>query len=169
MSAGTSYSMLRFANSSVDPYTRSAIGTVLGFALALCSENNHRFIGKGTMIAGALQIIDVTKRGRLVKNQCNLLVYVIGENSGISVIEFGQVPSDTIDGFSFKGLHGVFKFSDGIYAKINLNLNLNNEVQYTPGLGKFINQNVRSGGYKTKQWVDQQSDLRWKELFGKSI
>jgi len=59
----------------------------------------------------------------------------------------------------------VFKFSDGIYAKINLN----NKVQYTPGLGKFINQNVRSGGYKTKQWVDQQTDLRWKELFDKSI
>ena len=169
MSAGTSYSILRFTNSSVDPYTRSAIGTVLGFALALSSENNHRFIGKGTMIAGALQIIDFTKRGRLVKNQCNLLVYVIGENSGISVLEFCQVPSYTIAGFSFKGLHGVFKFSDGIYTKINLNLNLNNEVQYTPGCGKFINQNVRSGGYKTKQWVDQQSDLRWKELFDKSI
>ena len=167
MSAGTSYSILRFTNSSVDPYTRSAIGTVLGFALALSSENNHRFIGKGTMIAGALQIIDFTKRGRLVKNQCNLLVYVIGENSGISVLEFCQVPSYTIAGFSFKGLHGVFKFSDGIYTKINLNLN--NEVQYTPGCGKFINQNVRSGGYKTKQWVDQQSDLRWKELFDKSI
>ena len=165
MLAGTSYLMLRFANSSVDPYTRSAIGTVLGFALALCSENNHRFIGKGTMIAGALQIIDVTKRGRLVKNQCNLPVYVIGENSGISVLEFCQVPSYTIDGFSFKGLHGVFKFSDGIYPKINLN----HKVQYTPGLGKFINQNVRSGGYKTKQWVDQQTDLRWKELFDKSI
>jgi len=165
MSAGTSYLMLRFANSSVDPYTRSAIGTVVGFALALSSENNHRFIGIGAMIAGALQIIDVTKGGRLVKNQCNLPVYVIGENSGISVLEFGQVPSYTIDGFSVKGLHGVFKFSDGIYAKINLN----NKVQYTPGLGKFINQNVRSGGYKTKQWVDQQTDLRWKELFDKSI
>jgi len=107
MSAGTSYSILKLTASSVDPYTRSAIGTVVGFALALSSENNHRFIGIGAMIAGALQIIDVTKGGRLVKNQCNLPVYVIGENSGISVLEFGQVPSYTIDGFSVKGLHGI--------------------------------------------------------------
>lgn len=35
--------------------------------------------------------------------------------------------------------------------------------------GRFINQNLRSGGYKTKQWVDQQADLRWKELYDRSL
>lgn len=163
ISAGTSYSMLKLTN--MDPYTRSAIGSILGFTLALSPNNNYRFIGVGTMIAGALQLIDVAKGGRLIKNQCNLQVYIIGENSGLSVLEYGQVPLGNIDGFSFKGLNGVFKLSDGVYA----NINSNNAIQYTPGLGRFINQNIRSGGYKTKDWVDQQTDLRWKELYDKSI
>ncbi len=165
ISAGTSYSMLKLNESSVDPYTRSAIGSILGFTLALSPNNNHRFIGIGTMIAGALQLIDIAKGGRLIKNQCNLPVYIIGENGGVSVLEYGKVPSGNIDGFSFKGLNGVFKLSDGVYAKINTN----NSIQYTPGLGRFINQSVRRGGYKSKQWVDQQTDLRWKELYSKSI
>jgi hypothetical protein len=95
----------------------------------------------------------------------NLPVYIIGENGGVSVLEYGKVPPGNIDGFSFKGLNGVFKLSDGVYAKINTN----NSIQYTPGLGRFINQSVRRGGYKSKQWVDQQTDLRWKELYSKSI
>ena len=165
ISAGTSYSMLKLNESSVDPYTRSAIGSILGFILALSPTNYHRFIGIGTMIAGALQLIDIAKGGRLIKNQCNLPVYTIGENGGVSVLEYGKVPSGNIDGFSFKGLNGVFKLSDGVYAKINTN----NSIQYTPGLGRFINQSVRSGGYKSKLWVDQQTDLRWKELYSKSI
>ena len=49
------------------------------------------------------------------------------------------------------------------------NINSNNSIQYTPGLGRFINQNVRNGGYKTKHWVNQQTDLRWKELYDRSI
>jgi len=152
ISAGTSYSMLKLTESSVDPYTRSAIGSILGFTLALSPNNNYRFI-------------DVAKGGRLIKNQCNQKVYIIGENSGLSVLEYGQVPSGNIDGFSFKGLNGVFKLSDGVYA----NINSNNSIQYTPGLGRFINQNVRNGGYKTKHWVNQQTDLRWKELYDRSI
>ena len=66
-----------------------------------------------------------------------------------------------IVGFSFKGLNGVFKLSDGVHAHINSN----NSIEYTPGLCRFIHQHVRRGGFKTKQWVDQQSDLRWKELY----
>jgi hypothetical protein len=112
-----------------------------------------------------LQLIDVAKGGRLIKNQCNLPVYIIGENGGVSVLEYGKVPSGNIDGFSFKGLNGVFKLSDCVYAKINTN----NSIQYTPGLGRFINQSLRSGGYKSKQWVDRQTDLRWKELYNKTI
>ena len=117
------------------------------------------------MIAGALQLTHIAKGGRLIKNQCNLPVYIIGENGGVSVLEYGKVPPGNIDGFSFKGLNGVFKLSDGVYVKINRN----NSIEYTPGLGRFINQSVRSGGYKSKLWVDQQTDLRWKELYNKSI
>ncbi len=91
--------MLKLNESNVDPYTRSAIGSILGFTLALSPNNNHRSIGIGTMIAGALQLIDIAKGGRLIKNQCNLPVYIIGENVGVSVLEYGKVPSINIYGF----------------------------------------------------------------------
>jgi len=165
ISAGTSYSILKLTDSKVDPYTRAAIGSILGFVLALSSNNSYRFIGIGAMIAGAMQLMDVFKGGKLVKNGCTQLVYVIGENSGLSVLDQGQVPEGNIDGFAFKGLHGVFKLSDGVYGEIDFK----NKVHYTPGLSKFINQTYRKAGYKTKQWVDQQTDLRWRELYLKSI
>jgi hypothetical protein len=91
--------------------------------------------------------------------------YILDENQGVTILEPGQTPSISIDGLTFKGLNGVFKLSDGIFA----NINSNNSIKYTTGLGRFINQNIRSGGYKTKDWVDQQTDIRWKELYDKSI
>jgi hypothetical protein len=83
----------------------------------------------------------------------------------VTILEPGQTPNNSIDGLTFKGLNGVFKVSDGVYV----NVNSNNFIKYTPGLGRFINQKIRSGGYKTKVWVDQQTDIRWKELYDKSI
>lgn len=168
ISAGTSYSMLKLTESSLDPYTRFAIGLAVGSGIVFKRGDENPValsLGIGIIMGSALQLIDIAKGGRLIKNQCNLPVYIIGENGGVSVLEYGKVPSGNIDGFSFKGLNGVFKLSDGVYAKINTN----NSIQYTPGLGRFINQSVRSGGYKSKQWVDQQIDLRWKELYSKSI
>ena len=152
----------------LDPYTRFTVGLAVGSAIVFKhgDENPEAlFLGIGILIGSVLQLIDVAKGGRLIKNQGNSPVYTIGENGGLSVLEYGQVPSGNIDGFSFKGLNGVFKLSDGVYA----NINSNNSIQYTPGLGRFINQNLRSGGYKTKQWVDQQADLRWKELYDRSL
>jgi len=168
ISAGTSYLMLKLTESSLDPYTRFTAGLAVGSAIVLkrADENTAAlFLGIGILIGSALQLIDVAKGGRLIRNQCNFPVYIIGENGGISALEYGQLPSGNIDGFTFKGLSGVFKLSHGIYVKINSN----NSIQYTLGLGRFINQSIRSGGFKTKQWVDQKSDLRWKELYDKSI
>lgn len=168
ISAGTSYAMLKLTESNLDPYTRCTVGLAVGSAIVFKRGDENPlalFLGIGVIIGSALQLIDVAKGGRLIKNQGNLPVYIIGENNGLSVLQYGQVPSGNIDGFSFKGLNGVFKLSDGVYA----NINSNNSIKYTPGLGRFINQSVRSGGYKTKQWVDQQTDLRWKELYDKSI
>jgi hypothetical protein len=168
ISAGTSYSMLKLTESSLDPYTRFTAGLAVGSAIVLKRGDENPaalFLGIGILIGSALQLIDVVKGGRLIRNKCNFPVYIIGENGGLSALEYGQVPSGNIDGFTFKGLNGVFKLSDGIYAKINSN----DSIQYTPGLGRFINQNVRNGGYKTKHWVVQQTDLRWKELYDKSI
>ena len=164
-SAVKSLNIAKLSDSKVDPYTRATIGSILGFTLALSSNNSHRYIGIGAMIAGALQLMDVLKGGKLVKNRCTQPVYVIGENSGLSVLDQGQVPEGNIDGFASKGLNGVFKLSDGVYGEIDSN----NKIHYTPGLGKFINQTYRKAGYKTKQWVDQQTDLRWSELYLKSI
>jgi len=168
ISAGTSYSMLKLTESSLDPYTRFTAGLAVGSAIVLKRGDENPaalFLGIGILIGSALQLIDVVKGGRLIRNKCNFAVYIIGENGGLSVLEYGQVPSGNIDGFTFKGLNGVFKLSDGIYAKINSN----NSIQYTLGLGRFINQNLRNGGFKTKHWVDQQTDLRWKELYDRSI
>ena len=168
ISAGTSYSILKLTQSSLDPYTRFTAGLAVGSAIVLKRGDENPgalFLGIGLLIGSVLQLIDVAKGGRLIRNQCNLPVNIIGENGGLSVLEYGQVPSGNIDGFAFKGLNGVFKLSDGVYAKINSN----NSIQYTPGLGRFINQSLRSGGYKSKQWVDKQTDLRWKELYNKSI
>jgi hypothetical protein len=168
ISAGSSYSMLKLIESSLDPYTRFALGLAVGSGIVFKRGDENPValsLGIGIIIGSALQLIDIAKGGRLIKNQCNLPVYIIGENGGVSVLEYGKVPSGNIDGFSFKGLNGVFKLSDGVYAKINTN----NSIQYTPGLGRFINQSLRSGGYKSKQWVDQQTDLRWKELYNKTI
>jgi hypothetical protein len=168
ISAGSSYSMLKLIESSLDPYTRFAFGLAVGSGIVFKRGDENPValsLGIGIIIGSALQLIDVAKGGRLIKNQCNLPVYIIGENVGVSVLEYGKVPSGNIDGISFKGLNGVFKLSDGVFAKINTN----NSIQYTPGLGRFINQSLRSGGYKSKQWVDQQTDLRWKELYNKTI
>jgi hypothetical protein len=168
ISAGSSYSMLKLIESSLDPYTRFTLGLAVGSGIVFKRGDENPValsLGIGIIIGSALQLIDIAKGGRLIKNQCNLPVYIIGENGGVSVLEYGKVPSGNIDGFSFKGLNGVFKLSDGVYAKINTN----NSIQYTPGLGRFINQSLRSGGYKSKQWVDQQTDLRWKELYNKTI
>jgi hypothetical protein len=168
ISAGSSYSMLKLIESSLDPYTRFAFGLAVGSGIVFKRGDENPValsLGIGIIIGSALQLIDIAKGGRLIKNQCNLPVYIIGENVGVSVLEYGKVPSGNIDGFSFKGLNGVFKLSDCVYAKINTN----NSIQYTPGLGRFINQSLRSGGYKSKQWVDRQTDLRWKELYNKTI
>jgi hypothetical protein len=117
------------------------------------------------MIAGALQLIDVPKGGRLVKNLSLFTVYTLDEKYGITKLKPGEIPSTTIDGFTLKGLNGVFRVSDGVYVKINPN----GSVSYSPGLGKIINQTIRSGGLKSKDWVRKQQDKRWQELFNNSI
>lgn len=168
ISDGTSYSILKLTKSSLDPYTRLTFGIALGYAIVImCSDENHTalYLGMAIHVGSLLQLIDVTTGGRLIRNQSNLPIYIISEKSDVSVFENGKVPSGNIVGFSFKGLNGVFKLSVGIHVKINAY----NSIQYTPGLGRFINQKIRSGGFKTKKWVDQQSDLRWKELYDRSF
>ncbi len=168
IATGISYSMVKLTELTLDPYTRFAVGLVVGCVIVLvCGDENSfaLFLGMGVMIGSILQLFDGANGGRLIKNYCHLPVYVLEENGGLSVLEYDQTPSGNIDGFTYKGLNGVFKLSYGVYAKINSN----HSIRYTSGVGRFINQTLRNGGYKTKQWVDQQAELHWKELYEKSI
>jgi hypothetical protein len=149
----------------IDPYTRAAIGMIFGFALALSLTITIRYFGIGIMIAGALQLVQVHKGGRLIKNLSSIPVFILDEKYSMTQLSAGQIPSNAIVGFTFQGLNGVFKLTDGVYIKIKSN----GSITYTPGVGKIINQIIRSGGLKSKEWAAIQRDKRWQELFNNSI
>jgi hypothetical protein len=154
-----SYGLLYNKKTEVDPYTRAAIGMMLGAGLFISNHPLVRYLGIGMAIGGALQITDVLKGGRIISNNSTMPVYILHESNGIIELALNQVPDYHIDGFTFKGLNGIYKISDGVFAK----LNANNQI-LIPGLGGYVNQ-IRRGGYKTKEWIHLQTDPRWKELY----
>jgi hypothetical protein len=160
-----SYAGIKTLENKIDPYTRMSLGLLATVGLSLSENQTTRNIALGLGIASMLQLLDIKKGGKITRNDSNIQFYILDENQGVTILEPGQTPNNSIDGLTFKGLNGVFKVSDGVYV----NVNSNNFIKYTPGLGRFINQKIRSGGYKTKVWVDQQTDIRWKELYDKSI
>jgi len=160
-----SYVGIKTIENRIDPFTRMSLGLLATVGLSLSENQTTRNIGLGLGIASLLQLLDIKKGGKITRNDSNIQFYVLDENQGVTILEPGQTPSNSIDGLTFKGLNGVFKVSDGVYVE----LGNDNSINYSFGFGKLINQNLRSGGYKSKQWVDQQTDLRWKELYRKSI
>jgi hypothetical protein len=160
-----SYAGIKTIENKIDPFTRMSLGLLATVGLSLSENQTTRNIGLGLGIASLLQLLDIKKGGKITRNDSNIQFYVLDENQGVTILEPGQTPSNSIDGLTFKGLNGVFKVSDGVYVE----LGNDNSINYSFGFGKLINQNLRSGGYKSKQWVDQQADLRWKELHSKSI
>lgn len=160
-----SYVGLKTLENKIDPFTRMSLGLLATLGLSLSENQITRNIGLGLGIASLLQLIDIKKGGKITRNDSNIQFYILDENRGVTILEPGQTTSNSIDGLTFKGLNGVFKVSDGVYIE----LGKDNSVNYSYGLGKLINQNLRSGGYKSIQWVEQQTDLRWKELYSKSI
>jgi hypothetical protein len=160
-----SYAGIKTIENRIDPFTRMSLGLLATVGLSLSENQTTRNIGLGLGIASLLQLLDIKKGGKITRNDSNIQFYVLDENQGVTILEPGQTPSNSIDGLTFKGLNGVFKVSDGVYVE----LGNDNSINYSFGFGKLINQNLRSGGYKSKQWVDQQTDLRWKELYRKSI
>lgn len=159
------YLTLKNFDSKIDPYTRFSLG--LSASLPFCfSENQvYRNVAVGLGIASFLQLYDIKKGGKIIRNDSLQPIFVLDETNGISEIQPGYLPSTPIDGFTFKGLQAVFKVSDGIYVE----LNRDKSICYSAGIGPFINQNLRNGGLKSKEWVAMQSDRRWIELFKKSI
>ena len=160
-----SYAGIKTIENKIDPFTRMSLGLLATVGLSLSENQTTRNIGLGLGIASLLQLLDIKKGGKITRNDSNIQFYILDENQGVTILEPGQTPSNSIDGLTFKGLNGVFKVSDGVYVE----LGNDNSINYSFGFGKLINQNLRSGGYKSKQWVDQQTDLRWKELYRKSI
>jgi len=160
-----SYTGIKTIENKIDPFTRMSLGLLATVGLSLSENQTTRNIGLGLGIASLLQLLDIKKGGKITRNDSNIQFYILDENQGVTILEPGQTPINSIDGLTFKGLNGVFKVSDGVYVE----LGNDNSINYSFGFGKLINQNLRSGGYKSKQWVDQQTDLRWKELYRKSI
>ena len=160
-----SYAGIKTIENKIDPFTRMSLGLLATVGLSLSENQTTRNIGLGLGIASLLQLLDIKKGGKITRNDSNIQFHVLDENQFVTILEPGQTPSNYIDGLTFKGLNGVFKVSDGVYVE----LGNDNSINYSFGFGKLINQNLRSGGYKSKQWVDQQTDLRWKELYRKSI
>lgn len=162
-SAIVSYGLLKLPQSKVDPYTRATIGITVGAGMLLGQSPIIRYMGIGIGIAGFMQILDVFKGGRLSSNEARSQVYILQETKGIVELQSDEVPDYNIDGFTYKGLNGVFKISDGVYAGINFN----NEINVF-GVGAIVNK-LRNAGLKSKSWVDSQTDKRWSNLYERSV
>jgi hypothetical protein len=156
---------LKSIDHTIDPYTRTSIGLIVALGLSLSNNQVNRSIGVGIGIASLLQLLDIKKGGRITRNNSTRSIFILDEISGVTELLPGKIPDNSIDGITIPGSNGVFKVSDGIYIEIEND----NTINYSFGVGKIVNQTVRSGGFKTKQWIDQQTDLRWLELFNKSV
>jgi hypothetical protein len=159
------YASFKLLFPKVDPYTRSFAGSLLSSALMLSENSLHRFLGLAAGIASILQILETFRGGRLVENNFKQKIYVLDEKFGVSELLPGQLPSNYIDGLTFKGMNGIFKVSDGVY----IGANENGIIDYQFGLNKMLNQCIRDAGYKNITWVKLQQDSRWKALYSKSL
>lgn len=113
------YASLKSHYPKVDPYTRTLIGCLLSSALMLSENSLHRFLGLAAGIASILQILETFRGGRLVENNFKQKIYVLDEKFGVSELLPGQIPSNNIDGLTFKGMNGIFKVSAGVYIRAN--------------------------------------------------
>jgi len=163
VSAIGSYGLLKLTQSKIDPYTRFTVGVLAGSVMAFSQNPLVRYTGVGIGIASFLQLIDVKNGGRLSSNEAKSQVFVLHETNGVIELKSDEVPDYNIDGFTYKGLNGVFKLSDGVYAGINFNNDIN-----TFGIGSIVNK-FRNAGFKPKSWVDAQTDKRWSNLYEVSI
>jgi hypothetical protein len=62
-------------------------------------------------------------------------------------------------------MNAVFKVADGVFVQILTD----STICYSPGLSIFVNHHLRNAGLKNKTWVNQQTDLLWKEMYLKSV
>lgn len=147
----------------LDPYARTAMGIAAGSLLFLSENEFVRYAGIGFAIVSALQILEVFKGGCLISNKATKQIFVLHKTKGVIELKTNEIPDYNICGITYKGLNGVYKLADGVYAKINSK----NEINAT-GLGKVVNR-LHKSGFKNKLWIDKQTDERWSKLYEKSI
>jgi hypothetical protein len=134
-SGALSFTELKSLNHSINPYTRASIGILAALGLSISNNQINRSIGDGIGIASFLQLFDIKKGGRIFRNNSVTKKFVSGKNSVVTELLPDQIPNNSIDGLTIKGLDGVFKVSDGIYIE----LEKDNSVNYSIGIGKIIN------------------------------
>lgn len=159
-----SLGLLKLADGKIDPYTRFAAGVVIGATMTLSQNLFVRLAGIGIGISGFLQLSNIFKGGKLSFNNSGLPVFVLQESAGVIELIPYETPEFNADGFTVKGLNGVFKLSDGVYGGVNAD----NSVGCSWGMGSVVNS-FRGAGLKSKAWVDAQKDKRWSNLYNASI
>lgn len=161
-----SYGLLKLPQSKIDPYTRATIGFFAGMAMVVSRNPIIRLSGFGIMLGSILTLDEIVriKGAKIVQNESNKSVSYLHEDSGVGELHSKQIPDFRIDGLTSKGIKGVYKFRDGVYVKILSD----GTITETFGIGKIFNR-ITNAGFKTKPWVDAQTDKRWLALYEKSL
>ncbi|PCH67159.1 MAG: hypothetical protein COC01_06425 [Bacteroidetes bacterium] len=153
---------------SIDPYSRSLPLIIGGTALVIYGAytDNKSVVYMGTALAGlgVIQLPELAKGARIVKNDYNKPTYVLHETKGVMEVSPFEIPDFRIDGLTIHGINKVFKVRNGVYVKIDENGN----IEETVGLGNIFNK-LTGAGFKNEDWVIKQEDRRWEELYKKSI
>ena len=163
LSAGSSFALLKALQNSADPYTRVAIGSIAGFGILVTASEEYKLLGIGVMAGSLIQAFEVLEGARLTRNEYAEPLYAIKEDKGILEIPAGQVPDYPIEGFTYKGLNGVYKLANGVHGHINQAGKI-----HVPGIGALVNR-INNGGLHDKSWCEQTGDDRWMELFQRSV
>lgn len=155
-----SFALLKAFRNSADPYTRIAIGgslSLVAFAFA------GREIGLGVGFGSLLQGTEISQGGRITKNEYQQTIYTLHEDKGVKELVIGTLPNYNCDGFTFNGLNGVYKISDGVHCQIYKNGSVN-----FSGLGALVNK-AKNGGFHNYDWCVKTKDSRWLELYAMSL
>lgn len=166
VNAIVSYGLLKLPQSKIDPYTRAAIGFFAGMTMVVSRNPIIRFSGFGVMLGSILTLEEVvkTKGAKIIQNDSSKPISYLHEDSGVGELHSKQIPDFHIDGLTSKGINGVYKFRDGVYVKILQD----GTITESFGIGKIFNR-ITNAGFKTKSWVDSQTDKRWLTLYEKSL
>ena len=147
-----------------DPYTRAAFLGACGILTPFIPGGNDWmwpfFIG------AAAQAIELRNKGAaIVSTDLPQSIWVIKEDQGVVELPRG-LTDQRIEGFTFKGLNGVYKLVDGVYARVNST----GQIKVN-GIGAILNR-TNNGGLKGKDWVlkmKEGGDSRWAKLFDKQL